>query len=138
MPRKKKGKGIDTKAKKKTCSARASIKKGTGKIRINKRALETFEPKYRRVFISEPLSIAGELAEKVDIFVSVKGGGFMSQAVAARGAIAKALVDYSRGRELRAKMLKYDRMLLVDDSRVKESKKPLGRGARGKKQKSKR
>jgi len=138
MGKKKKGKGTDTKAKKKTCSARATIKRGTGKVRINKRFIETVQPRYLRMFISEPLVIAGETAQKVDISVNAKGGGFMSQAVASRGAIAKALVDFSRNKELKGKMLKYDRMLLVDDSRKREPKKPLGRGARAKKQKSKR
>ncbi len=138
MGKKKKGKGTDTKAKKKTGSARATIKRGSGRVWINKRLLETIQPRYLRMFISEPLVIAGETAGKVDIRVNVKGSGFMSQAVAARSAIAKALVEFSRSKELKNKMLKYDRMLLVDDSRKKEPKKPLGRGARAKKQKSKR
>lgn len=135
---KKKKKAIVTKAKKKEARARARIKKGNGKITINKRNLECVKPWHVKKFIEEPLILAGSLAEKVDIEVNSNGGGFMGQAASARGAIAKALVEYSKSDELKQKMLDYDRMLLVDDSRRKESKKPLGKGARAKKQSSKR
>lgn len=133
-----KKKGIISKAKKKTARARAVIRKGTGRITINKINLKCIEPRYVQRFIEEPLGIAGPLAKSVDIEVNVSGGGFMGRAVSARGAIAKALVRFSKSKELKQKMLEYDRMLLVDDSRRKESKKPLGRGARKKKQSSKR
>jgi len=136
----KKGKklGITSKAKKKTAVARASIRKGKGRVKINKKSLETIEPKYLRMFIAEPLAIAGDIAKKVDIEVSVKGGGFMAQAVSARSAIAKALVAYTKDKELEKRFRAYDRLLLVDDPRRKEPKKPLGRGARAKKQLSRR
>jgi len=133
-----KKKGITSKAKKKSAVARAVIRKGKGRVSINKVNLETYQSKYVRKFISEPLAIAGPLADTVDIEVNVTGGGFMGRAASARGAIAKALVRFSRSKELKKKMLDYDRMLLVDDSRKKEAKKPLGRGARAKKQSSKR
>ncbi len=135
---KKKAMGITVKSKKKTGSARAVIKTGSGIVRINKRILKIIEPKYIRMLIEEPLKLAGEKAKEVDITVNVKGSGFVSQSVAARGAIAKALVEYFSDEELRKKMLAYDRLLLVDDPRRKESKKPLGKGARAKKQSSKR
>ena len=132
-------KAIHTKAKKKAAVARASLKKGTGKFRVNKRALNLFEPFYLLEFIKEPMDLAGEaLVESVNVDVTVKGGGFMAQAMAIRGAIAKALVEFSKDKKLKEKMLKYDRMLLVDDARFKEAKKPLGLGARRKKQSSKR
>jgi len=135
---KKSKEGITSKAKKKTAVARASIRAGRGRVTINKRALETIEPSYLRTFIAEPLIIAGEIAKKVDIEITVRGGGFMGQAVSARSAIAKALVAYTKDKDLERRFKEYDRLLLVDDSRRKESKKPLGRGARAKKQKSKR
>jgi small subunit ribosomal protein S9 len=132
-------KAIHTKAKKKTAVARASLKKGTGKYRVNKRALKLFEPFYLLEFIKEPLDLAGEaLVESVNVDVTVRGGGFMAQAMAIRGAIAKALVEFSKDKKLKEKFVKYDRMLLVDDARFKEAKKPLGLGARSKKQSSKR
>ena len=131
-------KGINTKAKKKTASARAVIKNGKGIVKINKMNLNIFQPNYLKMFIQEPLTMAGGVTEEIDINVSVKGSGFMSQAVAARSAIAKALINYTGDDELRNKFLAYDRLLLVDDARRKEAKKPLGRGARKKKQSSKR
>ena len=131
-------KAITSKAKKKKAVARAVIKEGRGRITINKRALETIEPNYVRTFIAEPLILAGEIAKTVDISVNVRGGGFMGQAVSARSAIAKALVRYTKDKALEKTFREYDRLLLVDDPRQKESKKPLGRGARAKKQKSKR
>ena len=130
--------GLNVKAKKKTAVARATVRKGSGKIKINRRLLQLFEPNYVRQFISEPVSIAGDLAKLVDIDVHVKGGGAMGQAVAARSVIAKALLLYSRDHKLRSAFLNYDRLLLVDDVRGVEPKKPLGTKARKKKQKSKR
>ena len=135
---KKKAQGIHVKSKKKMASARAVIKTGAGRIKINKRNLMVFTPKYVKMLIEEPLKIAGGLSSEVDINVNAKGSGFMSQAVASRSAIAKALVGYSGDESLRDRLLAYDRLLLVDDSRRKESKKQLGKGARGKKQSSKR
>jgi small subunit ribosomal protein S9 len=134
----KKKTGINTKAKKKTSVARAVITKGSGRVKINKRSIDVVEPEYARKFMQEPLKIAGDAAGMVDITVNVHGGGFMSQAVAARAAIAKALVAFTRDQKLKEKMLAYDRLLLVDDVRRKEAKKPLGRGARQKRQTSKR
>jgi small subunit ribosomal protein S9 len=132
-------KAIHTKAKKKTAVARASLKKGTGKFRVNKLALKLIKPYYLLEFVREPLDMADEaLVNSVNVDVNVKGGGFMAQAIATRGAIAKALVEFSKDKKLKEKYLKYDRMLLVDDARYKEAKKPLGSGARRKKQSSKR
>lgn len=136
--RKRKAKGITAKAKKKRAVARAVIREGSGKVHINKRLLDFFEPTQLREFIQEPLMIAGEPAKKMNIFITVNGGGFMSQAIAARACIAKCLVAFTKDEKLKKDMLEYDRMLLVDDIRRKESKKELGTGARRKKQKSKR
>lgn len=130
--------GICVKAKKKTAVARAVIKKGTGKVSVNHRALSIIDPGYIRLLISEPLNLAQPLSQEVDIEVSVSGSGSVSQAVSARAAIAKALLQYSADKLLKQKFVNYDRMLLVDDPRRKESKKPLGRGARAKRQLSKR
>jgi small subunit ribosomal protein S9 len=74
--------------------------------------------------------------DKIDINASVSGGGFMSQANAVRTAIARGLVQYTGDASLKISFLSYDRNLLVNDSRIKESKKPLGRGARKRRQKS--
>lgn len=130
--------GITVKAKKKKAVARAIIRKGTGKIFINKRRIETFEPRQLREMINEPLMLAGQLAKEIDIEIATNGGGFVGQGIAARAAIAKALVEYYNDETLKKQFLAYDRLLLVDDVRRKEPKKPLGIGARRHKQKSKR
>lgn len=136
--KKKRKTGLNVKAKKKRAAARAVVKKGTGKVKVNKRGLSLFEPRYLREFIEEPLHILPAVAKEVDIRVNVRGGGFMSQAAAIRSAIAKSLVLYSKDAKTKQAMLAYDRLLLVDDVRRVESKKPLGTKARKKKQKSKR
>ncbi len=133
-----KRKGILVKAKKKEAVARATIRKGTGVVRVNRRNLELVEPLLVKRLIKEPLILAGQDAAEVDIDVNVHGGGFMGQAVSARAAIAKALVEYTQNDKLKNIYIKYDRMLLVDDTRRVEPKKPLGTKARKKKQKSKR
>ena len=139
VKKKKKAKtGTNTKSKKKEAVARAVVKKGTGKIKVNKRALKLFEPKQLQDFIEEPLKILPNIAKEVDINVNVKGGGFMGQASAVRSAIAKSLARYSKDEKSKNALLAYDRLLLVDDVRRVESKKPLGTKARKKKQKSKR
>jgi len=134
IKKKKKSKGITAKAKKKTATARAAIKAGKGIVRINSTNLNFYGTNYVRELIKEPLEIAGQMSGEVNIHVQVKGGGSMAQALSSRTAIAKAMVNYFGEKKLREKFLKYDRSLLVDDSRRKEAKKPLGRGARGKKQ----
>jgi|SRR3989344_1980730 len=136
--KKKKRKGITAKAKKKAAVARAVIKKGSGIVKINNRNIETYQPALIYEFIREPLDLAEDVAKEVNISISVNGGGFMGQAVAARAAIAKSILEFRPNEKLKKKFLAYDRMLLVDDSRRVESKKPLGPKARKKKQKSKR
>ena len=127
---------IVTSGKRKTAIARAVIRKGAGRVRINKFPVELYQPELARMKIMEPLIMARELAEKVDIDVDVRGGGFMSQAEAARTAIARALVEYSGDEELRKVFLEYDRSLLVNDVRRKLPKIQGGRGARKRRQTS--
>jgi len=127
---------VNTSGKRKTSVARASVQKGTGLVRINKIPVELYEPEIARWKLLEPINIASEYMDKINIDVSVKGGGFMSQASAARTAIAKGIVEFTGDPSLKIAFLDHDRSLLVSDSRRKESKKPLGRGARKKRQKS--
>ncbi|MCQ5375534.1 MAG: 30S ribosomal protein S9 [Methanomassiliicoccales archaeon] len=127
---------INTTGKRKSAIARAVIRKGSGNVRINSIPLNIYSPEMARLKIMEPLVLAGERAATVDIDVNVQGGGVMGQAEASRTAIAKALVQFFGDEEL-AKMFKqYDRALLISDPRRKLPKKPLGRGARKKRQKS--
>ena len=127
---------INSSGKRKTAIARATVQKGKGLIRINKKPIEIYEPEIARWKILESIQIADNHINSVNIDVNVKGGGFMSQANAVRTAIAKGLVEYTNDPSLKLAYLDHDRSLLVSDSRRKEPKKPLGRGARKKRQKS--
>jgi len=126
---------IHVKGKRKRAIARATLKQGTGKVRVNGKLLNVIEPKLARMKIREPLLLAGDTANSVDISVNVMGGGIMSQADACRLAIAKSLVQFTK--KLEKVFLDYDRQLLVADVRRKETHKPNRHGkARSKRQKS--
>ena len=127
---------VNTSGKRKTAIAKATVTKGLGRVRINKKPVEFYEPEIARWKILEPLNIAGGHMDKIDINISVSGGGYMSQANAVRTAISRGLVEYTGDPALRLSLLSHDRTLLVNDPRIKETKKPLGRGARRKRQKS--
>jgi len=129
-------KSVNTSGKRKTAIARAAAMKGTGRVRVNRVPLEIYGQELARSKMAEPLVVAGKKAEKLDIQVSVAGGGVMGQADAVRTAIARAILEFTKDDELKEQYLAYDRTLLVNDIRAKESKKPLGRGARKKRQKS--
>ena len=126
---------ITATGKRKSAIARATLKAGSGKITINNTQLENFQPAIAQLRIKEPLILAGAHADKVDIAVSVHGGGFMGQTAATRLAIAKVLAE--KYDKLKSVFLDYDRQLLVADVRRKEVRKPNTRGkARAKRQKS--
>ena len=116
--------------------ARATVKAGKGRVRVNRKPIELVEPEIARLKMMEPLVLAREKSNKVDISVNVEGGGFMGQADSVRTAIARGLVEYFADDELKERYLKYDRALLVNDPRRHLPKTPLGRGARKKRQKS--
>lgn len=122
--------------KRKTAVARAVIRGGQGRVRINKVPLEIHAPEMARLKIMEALTLAGGQATGVDIDVNVHGGGVMGQADAIRTAIARGLVGFYGDEELEDRIRSYDRTLLVPDTRRKLPKNPLGRGARKKRQKS--
>jgi len=124
-------------ARRKTARARVVIRPGIGRVRINGVPLEIYEPELARWKMMEPLLLAGEkYVNQVDIEVSTRGGGIMGQASAARTAIARALVMWFESDELKQIFEEYDRHLLVEDPRQAEPKKPRGRSARAKRQKS--
>lgn len=129
---------VHVSGKRKMSIARATIKKGNGIVRINKKLLDVIAPELAREKIKEPLLLAGDIAEKVNITVTVKGGGIMSQAEAARNAIARALVEFTGSKELKKTFFQYDRHLLVADVRRTEPQKPCRSAARRGKQTSKR
>ena len=127
---------INTSGKRKTAVARATFKAGKGRIRINSVPLEIFGTELARMKISEPLSLLPKAMEGVDATIEVNGGGIMGQAEAVRTALARGILAWHNDPKVKDLYLGYDRTLLVNDSRQKESKKPHGRGARKKFQKS--
>jgi small subunit ribosomal protein S9 len=127
---------LNTSGKRKTAVARAVIAEGSGKIRVNSVPIDAYVPELAKLKIMEPVTLAPELFAKVDITVSVQGGGVMGQAEATRTAIAKAIVEFFKDETLEKAFKQYDRSLLISDIRRKLPKKPLGRGARKKRQKS--
>ena len=123
--------------KRKTAIARATVRLGKGRIRINNVPLEIFEPKLARDKILEPLFLVDERVWKeVDINVKVSGGGFMGQAEAARMAIAKGLLKWTKSTRLHTTFRDYDRTMIAGDPRRSEPKKFGGPGARARDQKS--
>jgi small subunit ribosomal protein S9 len=122
--------------KKKTAVARAIIRPGIGRVRINGYPLELWPIEMARMKIAEPLILAGELAKKVDIDVNVSGGGYMGQAIATRIAIARGLVAYFQSQELKELYERYDPYMLKGDPRRTEPKKPGIKHARSKRQKA--
>ena len=134
---------VNVSGKRKTAIARAALKKGKGRVRVNGQPIDILEPELAREKAMEPLSIAQAMdrLDTVDINVTVEGGGVMGRVDAIRTAIARGLVHYNDGAEglddeLRDEYLRFDRSLLVNDPRRKEPKHQMGRGARRKWQKS--
>ena len=122
--------------KRKTSIARAVIKPGKGRVRVNKVPVELIQPTIARDKIMEALLVAGDVWKNLDINVTVKGGGFMSQAEAVRMAIARGLVKWTGDEELLKKFIEYDRSMIVGDPRRTEPKKFGGPGPRRRRQKS--
>jgi small subunit ribosomal protein S9 len=127
---------VVTAGKRKTSLAKATVRDGSGRIRINGQPLEIVQPDIVRLKMQEPLMLFGEGWKQYDISVSVRGGGFMSQADAVRMAIATGLIQMSQDFEARSRMLEHDRTMLVGDPRRTEPKKFGGPSARSRFQKS--
>lgn len=118
----------------KSAQARAYVRKGTGKIVVNKKPMEEyFTRPTSQLIVQQPLVLTNYTG-KYDIFVNVKGGGPSGQAGATRHAIAQALLEVDPAN--RAVLKKEG--LLTRDSRKVERKKPGLAGARRRFQFSKR
>jgi len=122
--------------KRKKAIARAIIREGSGRVRINGIPLEIWQPEVARMRIIQTLMLAGDIARKYDIDIKVRGGGFMGQAEAISMAIARALVGVTRSSRLERIYREFDRHLLVGDPRRTEPKKFGGPGPRRRKQTS--
>ncbi|WP_254530753.1 30S ribosomal protein S9 [Natrinema gelatinilyticum] len=127
----------NTSGKKKTAVARATVREGEGRVRINSQPVELVEPEMSRLKMLEPFRIVGEdLRDEMDIDVRVEGGGISGQADAVRTAVARGVVQHTNDAELRDAFMEFDRSLLVNDVRQSEPKKWGGPGARARYQKS--
>ncbi|HIQ38889.1 MAG TPA: 30S ribosomal protein S9 [Methanothermococcus okinawensis] len=129
---------VHTVGKRKTAIARATVREGKGRIRINKIPIELFGPKYLNMKLMEPIVLAGDVINTMDIDITVKGGGVAGQIDAARTALGKAIVEFTGNMEIKKRFLEYDRTLLVSDARRTEPHKPSRstKGPRAKRQKS--
>ncbi|MDX1441494.1 MAG: 30S ribosomal protein S9 [Nitrosopumilaceae archaeon] len=137
-------------ATRKTAKAHVYITKGKGKVRINNIPVEMIPQETAREVILAPLEISGELRDRIDLSIRVKGGGVMGQASAAATGISRALTGWTKSKkdpkehpfpkstreDLRQRITDYDKYLISGDARRKEPKKFGGPGARRRKQKS--
>ena len=120
--------------KRKTSIARVTVLPGSGKIEVNKRALEEFFPRpLHQTTVRQPLTTTG-YESSVDVRVRVHGGGISGQAGAVRHGIARALIEVDP--ELRGELKR--RGFLTRDARAKERKKAGLKKARKRPQFSKR
>jgi len=120
--------------KRKTAIARVTLLPGSGKVEINKRALDEFFPRpLHQTTAMQPLVITG-YEGNVDVRVRVHGGGISGQAGAVRHGIARALTEIDP--ELRGELKK--RGFLTRDARAKERYKAGLKKARKRPQFSKR
>lgn len=127
-------KEIHAQGKRKRSVARATLSPGGGKVMINGQNLVSYANSMAQLRINEPLVLAGDIINKININVKVVGGGVYGQADAVRLAIARALVNHDN--KLKKVFTEYDRQLLVADIRRKEVCKPNDSKARAKRQKS--
>lgn len=126
---------IQTVGRRKTSIARCNMQKGSGIIRINGLDLEeVVSNSVMQLRVLEPL-ILSDMQSKVDLNISLNGGGVNSQVDALRQAIARGIVEML-GEDIKKKFTEYDRSLIVSDTRFKETKKPNNSHARAKRQKS--
>ena len=103
----------------KSSVARVYLVPGTGKVTINKRDIDEYLGlDTLKVIVRQPL-VATETADKFDVLVNVKGGGYTGQAGAIRHGIARALLQADADFRPVLKKAGY----LTRDPRMKERKK---------------
>ena len=118
----------------KSSVARVFLKKGSGKITVNGKDIESFFGRQTSIMIAkQPLALTENL-EAFDVQVNVHGGGESGQAGAIRHGITRALIDYDAA--LKPELSKAG--FVTRDAREVERKKIGLRGARRAKQFSKR
>lgn len=118
----------------KNATARTRLYTGSGQILVNNRSIDNYFPrKSLQMIVRQPLVMTKTL-DKIDVKVTVSGGGVSGQAEAVRHGISRALLAFDvnlRGVLKRAGFL-------TRDARAKERKKYGLRAARARYQYSKR
>jgi small subunit ribosomal protein S9 len=118
----------------KTSTARVFLSPGSGEITVNGRPLDSFFGRETsRMVVRQPLETA-DMVARVDVRVTVVGGGSSGQAGAIRHGIARALVEYNE--EFRSPLRRAG--FLTRDAREVERKKVGLHKARKRPQYSKR
>ena len=118
----------------KSSVARVFLKKGSGKITINGKDIQSYFGRETSIMIAkQPLALTNNL-EAVDVQVNVNGGGESGQAGATRHGITRALIDYDANLKPQLSAAGY----VTRDAREVERKKVGLHKARRRKQFSKR
>jgi len=117
----------------KTAVARVWLTQGSGKVRVNDRAVEEYFGEAVREQALRPLATLG-IQGDFDVWCTVKGGGISGQAGALRHGLARALVVANEDYRATLRRGGY----LTRDSRMVERKKYGRPGARKRFQFSKR
>lgn len=118
----------------KSSVARVFLKKGSGKITVNGKAIEDFFGRQTSIMISRQPLMLTDHGDSFDIQVNVRGGGESGQAGAIRHGITRALIDYDA--ELKPQLSAAG--FVTRDAREVERKKVGLHSARRRKQFSKR
>ena len=118
----------------KSSVARVFLKKGSGKITVNGKAIDEFFGRQTSIMIcKQPLVLTDNL-ETFDVQVNVRGGGESGQAGAVRHGITRALIDYDASLKPQLSAAGF----VTRDAREVERKKVGLHSARRRKQFSKR
>jgi small subunit ribosomal protein S9 len=118
----------------KNAVARVAIEIGEGRVVVNKRTIEDYFPRETsRQLLLQPLEIANQLG-RMNVTVTVRGGGTTGQAGAVLHGLARALERWDPNLRPSLKRAGF----LSRDAREKERKKYGQRGARARFQFSKR
>ena len=118
----------------KSSVARVYLKKGSGKITVNGKAIEEFFGRQTSIMICKHPLVLTDNVETFDVQVNVHGGGESGQAGAVRHGITRALIDYDADLKPQLSAAGY----VTRDAREVERKKVGLHSARRRKQFSKR
>ncbi len=118
----------------KSSVARVFLKKGSGQIVVNGKAIDQFFGRATSIMVCRQPLVLTNHAQTFDIKVNVAGGGESGQAGAVRHGITRALIDYDA--TLKPELSKAG--FVTRDAREVERKKVGLHGARRRKQFSKR